>query len=504
MRLFRKIRNYSILLILALGFSSYSALESPKREFRGAWIQCVNGQFQELGTLAMQENLTFQLNELQKDGINVIIFQVRPECDALYDSPFEPWSRFLTGRQGVTPSPFWDPLEWMVTECHKRKMEIHAWINPYRAKTKGTIELTSSHIANVKPDNVFEYDNLLILNPALKENREYICKIVKDIVKRYDIDGLHIDDYFYPYPVAGLEIPDRQYFYADNRGFSNINDWRRDNVNLFIKELGETIHKTKPWVKFGVSPFGIYRNKKEDPNGSNTNGLTNYDGLYADVLKWVKEGWIDYNVPQVYWQIGHAVADYKELVNWWNNHAGKRPLIIGEDIERTTKYSDPSNPNNNQQYAKMSLTRSLPNVSGTCLWYSRNVADNIGHYGSQLQKIYFRDRTLQPSMPWLSKKKPKAPKKLEVLWMEGDGLYLFWTAPKSSKNWATKVTEYVVYKFAYGEKINTNDLNHIVAITSNTFIKLPYKDGTEQYTYIVTALNRIHSESKGAKKKVRY
>lgn len=499
-----KIKNYILLFAAAIIFSSFSALESPKREFRGAWIQCVNGQFQGLGTQAMQDNLTFQLNELQKDGINVIIFQVRPECDALYDSPYEPWSRFLTGKQGMRPSPFWDPLEWMVNECHKRNMEIHAWINPYRAKTKGTIELAPTHVANVRPNSVFEYDNLLILNPALKENRDYICRIAKDIVNRYDIDGLHIDDYFYPYPVAGLDIPDQHFFNADRRGFSNINDWRRDNVNSFIKELGETIHNTKPWVKFGVSPFGIYRNKKEDANGSNTNGLTNYDGLYADVLKWVNEGWIDYNVPQVYWQIGHSTADYQELVNWWNGHAANRPLIIGEDIERTTKYADPTNPNNNQQFAKMELTRSLSNIKGTCLWYSRNVADNVGQYGSQLQKVYFRYPTLQPSMPWLSKKSPKAPKKLKVLWMEEDGLVLFWTAPNPGKDWATQPTEYVVYRFSKGEKIDTDDINHIVAITKNNFIKLPYKDGKEKVTYIVTALNRIHNESKHAKKKVRY
>ena len=183
------------------------ASEAQKREMRGAWIQCVNGQFQGIGTKKMQSTLTYQLDELQKDGVNVIIFQVRPECDALYESKLEPWSRFLTGQQGKAPSPYWDPLQWMITECHKRGMELHAWINPYRAKTKGTKQLDQRHITVQKPMNCFAYDGQFILNPGIPENREYICEVVKDIVSRYDIDGLHMDDYFYPYPVKGESIP---------------------------------------------------------------------------------------------------------------------------------------------------------------------------------------------------------------------------------------------------------------------------------------------------------
>ena len=263
-----------IVLFLTITITSFAKSQPAKREFRGAWIQCVNGQFQGIGTQQMQQTLRYQLDELQKDGVNAIIFQVRAECDALYPSKLEPWSKFLSGRQGQAPSPYWDPLQWMIDECHKRGMELHAWINPYRAKTKNTNQLANSHIAVQHPERVFSYDGLYILNPALRENREYICQVVDDIVSRYDVDGLHIDDYFYPYPVAGQPIPDQRNFQQDPRGFSNINDWRRDNVDVFIKELGERIHAVKPWVKFGVSPFGIYRNQKADPrNGSRTNGL---------------------------------------------------------------------------------------------------------------------------------------------------------------------------------------------------------------------------------------
>ena len=187
--------QYVIAFLLMFASSiEYAKSQYAKREFRGAWIQCVNGQFNGIGTENMQKTLSYQLDELYKDGVNAIIFQVRPECDALYDSKIEPWSRFLTGQQGKRPEPFWDPLDWMVKECHKRGMELHAWINPFRAKTKSTVDLASNHIAMRKPGNVFAYDGLLILNPALQENRDYICSVVKDIVERYDVDGIHIDD----------------------------------------------------------------------------------------------------------------------------------------------------------------------------------------------------------------------------------------------------------------------------------------------------------------------
>ena len=345
-------RKTTILLLLLVALATSA---QTKREFRGAWIQCVNGQFLGMSTETMQKTLSYQLDELQKDGANAIIFQVRPECDALYQSSIEPWSRFLTGQQGKAPSPYWDPLQWMIDQCHKRGMELHAWINPYRAKTKTTTQLASNHIAIKHPERVFAYDGQFIMNPAIEENRTYICNVVGDILRRYDVDGLHIDDYFYPYPAAGQTIPDSRQYSEMKNGINNIGDWRRYNVNLFIQQLHDTISSVKPWVKFGVSPFGIYRNKKSSPMGSETRGLQNYDDLYADVLLWINNGWIDYCVPQIYWQIGHPTADYKTLIEWWNRYAGGRPLFIGEDVERTVKYPDPQNPNSHQLTAKMAL-----------------------------------------------------------------------------------------------------------------------------------------------------
>lgn len=501
--LMKPIISRSILILLLALFHTPSLLHAQtpvKREFRGAWIQCVNGQFLGMSTQKMQQTLLYQLDELKKDGVNAIIFQVRPECDALYQSNIEPWSRFFTGKQGQAPQPYWDPLQWMIEQCHQRGMELHAWINPYRAKTKNTTQLANNHVAIKHPDWVFAYDGLFILNPGIPENRNYICQVVEDILKRYDVDGLHIDDYFYPYPAAGQNIPDQRQFQQYNNGFSNINDWRRDNVNLFVKQLGETIRKTKPWVKFGVSPFGIYRNKKSDPHiGSNTNGLQNYDDLYADVLLWVNNGWIDYCVPQIYWEIGNKAADYQTLITWWNKYAGARPLYIGEDVERTVKHPDPNNPRSHQLGIKRQLHAQMKNVKGTVLWYAKAVVDNTGNYGTALRNNYWRYPALQPLMPFIDSKAPKKPKRLKPIMTE-DGMVLFWTAP-SGKKWGDQPHQYVVYRFAKGESVNINDPKHIVAVTKQTFCRLPDAGG-QRFTYVVTTLDRMSNESKPAKAKV--
>ncbi len=494
----KTLKNQTVILLLILlaGFVCDASAQA-KREFRGAWIQCVNGQFLGMSTQTMQQTLTYQLDELKKDGVNAIIFQVRPECDALYQSSMEPWSRFLTGAQGKSPSPYWDPLAWMVDQCHKRGMELHAWINPYRAKTKTTKELASSHVAIRHPEWVFSYDGQFILNPGIPECRDYICNVVADIVRRYDVDGLHMDDYFYPYPVAGQSIDDGRQFRAYNNGIKDIGDWRRYNVNVFIKQMYETIKSVKPWVKFGVAPFGIYRNKKSSPIGSNTNGLQNYDDLYADVLLWVNNGWVDYNVPQLYWEIGHKAADYETLIRWWNTHAGKRHLYIGEDIERTTKKADLKNPNINQMPAKYRLHNEMNNVKGTVLWYAKAAVDNIGNYGMVLRNSYWKNPALLPEMPFIDDKAPKKVRKMKVINTE-DGPVLFWTAPKG-KGWKDEAVKYVVYRFGQGEQVNTNDPSKIVAITYNTFYNIK-ENG--RAVYVVTALDRMSNESKGKKKRI--
>ena len=492
-----------LLLLLSAVFRSSAAnpLEGPKREMRGTWIQCVNGQFMGLTREQMQANLTQQLDVLQAAGINAVMFQVRPEADALYRSSYEPWSRWLTGRQGQDPG--WDPLEWMVRECHRRGMELHAWINPFRAKTKDTKELAANHPYWLHPDRFFSYDGLILFDPGVIENQRYICDVAADIVRRYDVDGLHIDDYFYPYPAAGLPIPDDATYAANRNGFNNRADWRRYNVNTFIKMLYNTVHSIKPWVKFGVSPFGIYHNNSSGGSvpGSDTRGLQNYDDLYADVLFWVGQGWVDYVVPQLYWPIGHPTADYDRLVRWWAKHAAGRPLYIGQDVERTVSKADLNNPTVNQMNAKFELQRSFPSVQGHVIWYSAAVVRNEGNYAYELQNNYHLTPALVPLMPFIDDAPPKKPRKLEALWMP-DGYYLFWSPPKA-KTEMDAAKFYVVYCFPKGQKIDLSSSTHIFAVTSETMYKLPYNFGKEKYTFVVTALDRLQNESKPVKIKVK-
>ena len=491
-------------LCLALSGSLRAQIESqryPKREFRAAWIQSVNGQFKGQDEATMKRNLINQLEALQRAGINAIIFQVRPEADALYASQLEPWSRFLTGVQGEAPAPLWDPMQFMIEECHKRCMEFHAWINPYRVKTALANPLAANHVYHLHPEWFITYGNQLFFDPALPESRRHICMVITDILTRYDVDAIHMDDYFYPYPLKGMEFPDDASFARYGGGFDNRGDWRRSNVNLLIKQIHETVREVKPWVKFGVSPFGIYRNQKSDPLGSKTNGLQNYDDLYADVLLWAREGWIDYNIPQIYWQIGHPAADYKELVEWWAKHAEDRPLYIGQSVMNTVKNVDPANPNRNQMVAKMALQRAYQSIQGSCQWPASAVIENAGNYADALRSEYHRYPALPPVYHFIDNKAPGKVKSLKPLWME-DGYVLFWTAPKY-RDEMDRAVNYAIYCFAEGEKVDLNDATRLVAVTANTFYKLPYRDGKKKYTYVVTALDRLHNESKSVKKRVK-
>ena len=495
-----KLKTCALLVFLFAMFPLMAQL-SPKREFRGAWMHTVSGHYKGMGTAEMQKLLIGQLNSLQEAGINAIIFQVRPEADAFYISNIEPWSRFLTGKQGQAPNPLWDPMAFMIEQCHKRGMEFHAWVNPYRVKTNLKSELAPTHIYWQHPEWFLQYGNQLYFDPGLPESRKYICKVMKDIVDRYDVDAIHMDDYFYPYPIAGQDFPDNLSFARYGMGFSNKQDWRRDNVNVLVKELHELIHAEKPWVKFGISPFGIYRNKKSDPNGSDTKGLQNYDDLYADILLWINNGWVDYTIPQVYWEIGHPAADYETLVGWWVKYASKRPLFIGQDVLRTVQKADLQNPSINQMPRKMELQRAYPTIGGSCQWPAVEVIANAGNYRDMLIRSYHRFPALPPVFTFIDDKAPKQVSKLKDVWTE-DGLILFWKAPEA-KDEMDKAVQFVVYRFGNKEKVNLNDPSKIVAITRNSYYKLPYENGKTKFRYVVTALDRLHNESKAKAKKVK-
>ena len=373
-----KLRNIVVLLWISLSVQAEIA-------FRGAWIATVANidwpTAEAVGNDSLQkEEMIWLLDSLEAIGINAIIFQVRPTADALYYSELEPTSHWLVGTQGGALS--WDPLEWTIREAHKRNMEVHVWLNPYRvnlAKTD-TSEICAEHIWRKHREWFWEYNKQWYFDPGLDVTREWICTIVQDIVLRYDVQAIHMDDYFYPYPVGGKPLPDTKTFATYPRGFDNIADWRRNNVNLVIQDIHRTICECNKNVQFGISPFGVWRNASVDPTGSATTaGITNYDDLYADIRLWIKSGWIDYVLPQLYWEIGKKAADYEILAHWWANEVRGTNcrLYIGMAPYRLENAS-PKNPwgQGNEISRQMRLNRTIPEITGECFYSTRPLLRN--------------------------------------------------------------------------------------------------------------------------------
>jgi uncharacterized lipoprotein YddW (UPF0748 family) len=312
--------------------ASFGAQPQAQRQFRALWIATVQRlDWPTPGTIdAMKAEYLSILDFAVAAKMNAVIFQIRPTADSFWPGGLEPWSRYLTGTAGLDPG--WDPLAFALEEARKRDLEFHAWFNPYRismpaSATEAGVDLTklpADHPVRNHPEWTVPYPinaagARLYYNPGIPEVRQFVIDAIMDAVGRYDIDGVHFDDYFYPYPAAGQDFADEATFVQYGAGWANKGDWRRNNVDVFIREMNEHIKAIKPWVKFGVSPFGIWRNKAVDPLGSETNGSQSYDNNFADSRKWVKEQWIDYIVPQIYWHIGLAVADYAKLTPWWND-----------------------------------------------------------------------------------------------------------------------------------------------------------------------------------------
>ncbi|MDQ0492131.1 family 10 glycosylhydrolase [Paenibacillus brasilensis] len=307
---------------------------------RGAWISTINGDWPSSAARGsadkQKQEFTKMLDDLQGMGINAVFVQVRASGDALYPSSLVPWSKYLTNTQGKNPG--YDPLKFMISESHKRGMEFHAWFNPFRANSTGTTSgLAANHVANQHPEWIVKNGSQLYINPGIPAAREHVISAIMEVVNGYDIDGVHLDDYFYPY--SGTFDDDATFKAYNANKISNKGDWRRDNVNSFVQELGKTIHASKSKVQFGISPFGVWRNKSQDLTGSDTKaGVTAYDTTFADVRTWINKGWIDYVAPQIYWSIGFPAAGYDKLVAWWSNevknsdvklYIGHSPYKIG-------------------------------------------------------------------------------------------------------------------------------------------------------------------------------
>ncbi|MDR2765022.1 MAG: family 10 glycosylhydrolase [Tannerella sp.] len=467
---------------------------SPKREFRGAWIQTVfQDDYRNLTPAAFRSLMEERLDRLRACGLNAILFQVRPEADAFYRSPYEPWSRFLTGRQGVPPGePDFDPMAFLIDACHRRNMEFHAWLNPYRAGTTGFGEFAASHVLHRHPEWFVRYNGQTLFDPGVPACRFFICRVVEDIVSRYDVDAIHMDDYFYPYPVAGQEFPDDRSFecYGRSNGYKpgERDKWRRENVNQLIWMLRQTIRDTNPRVRLGISPFGIYRNEGKGRKGSRTGGLQNYDDLYADVLLWMKKGWIDYCAPQLYWEIGHSQADYETLIRWWSEQKSKTSLYIGQDVARTMKAG--------QLKEKMRQSRMEKRVQGNIFWPANELLWNNGGIADSLKRLYHRYPALIPACAGQPGRKPDRIRRLRVE-QTVRGHVLRWDVGASHQGQLDEPVYFVIYRFRKGEKVNIERSKAIYAITRQPFCPIP--DGNVSFRYAVTAVDRSHNESKARK-----
>ncbi|MBA2746630.1 MAG: family 10 glycosylhydrolase [Flavisolibacter sp.] len=397
------------LLLLTFSFCaaliSNAQMQAPQ-EFRGVWIATVDNidwpQKNQFNVESQKADFIRQLDMHLANGMNAVVVQVRPATDAFYPSPYEPWSQWLTGTQGKAPFPYYDPLQFMIEEAHKRGMEFHAWLNPYRANFSiGKASIAPNHVTRLNPGWFVDYGGKKYFDPGNKDGQKWVVKVIQDIVSRYSIDAIHMDDYFYPYRIAGKEFPDAKSYAIHGNGMAK-DEWRRSNVDSIILAINQTIRGTKPWVKFGISPFGVWRNQDKDPMGSPTRaGVTNYDDLYADVLLWLRNGWIDYVAPQLYWEMGHKLVAYETLIEWWSKHTYGRHIYIGKGVYRALEKNSIAWKNPKELPNQIKLLRTYPNVQGSVYFSSKTFNTNPNGWNDSLRNNYYRLPAEVPKMDWL-------------------------------------------------------------------------------------------------------
>ena len=379
------------------------SVEPMKEEFRAIWIATVENidwPSSKTGTPAEQRaELINILNTVQRLNMNAVIFQVRPAGDALYASSLEPWSFYLTGTHGLAPSPFWDPLAFLVAEAHKRNIEVHAWLNPYRARALGaTYDLAPNHMAKRFPKYAYPYGNNIWMDPGSAEVQQFTLNVTDDIVRRYAVDGIHIDDYFYPYS-DGTGFPDAATYtaYQSTGGQLNLGDWRRQNVNTLIQSMYTRMHAIRPKVKFGVSPFGIW--KSGVPAG--ISGLSSYDALYCDSRMWLAEGWVDYMTPQLYWAIDPPAQSYPVLLRWWVEQSAKgRHVYAGNAVYKMAQGAVQWQAN--EIVRQVNVTRAMRSelALGNVYFSTKEIMRNVKGIQTELASLY-KQKAIIPKMRWL-------------------------------------------------------------------------------------------------------
>jgi uncharacterized lipoprotein YddW (UPF0748 family) len=456
------VQRFFVLLVCAIaGWVGGAALgnDSPPpvpREFRGLWVATVNNiDWPSKPCLTAQDQkaeLIALLDRAASLRLNAVIFQVRSSCDALYDSKIEPWSEYLTGRMGQAPAPFYDPLAFAVAEAHKRGLELHAWFNPYRVRSREqNTPPAAGHVSLRHPEWVRTYGRFLWLDPGEEAARDYSLAVIMDVVRRYDIDGVHFDDYFYPYPekqsgeaeAREFDFPDDAPWrrYQANGGKLSRGDWRRENVNLFVEAVYRSVKKEKPWVKFGISPFGIWR----PGNPPQITGLDAYNAIYCDARKWLAEGWVDYLAPQLYWPIDQKAQSFPALLQWWNaQNTRHRNLWPGM---RAGGWKDVTNAAN-EIAREIGLTRAQNVSPGVILWHAKPLMRDEEGVADALEKTVYPARALVPAYPWLSQAAPPAPflsvrperGEMKLAWLPSGGAPCQWVVQKKiGGKWSVEI-----------------------------------------------------------------
>ncbi len=484
----------------------------PKYEFRGAWIATVANldwpKSRYNSTSDQKETLVQILDRLKAAGINAVIFQVRTEADALYASDIEPWSYWLTGEQGAAPDPFYDPLAFAIEEAHERGMELHAWFNPYRVDQGAAYVRADSHVTNTHPEWLMAFPGLTILNPGLPQVRDYSTRVVMDVVNRYDIDGVHFDDYFYPYPPdemdqAGNRNKDQEAFEQYSRGFTDVENWRRDNVNIFVEQLFDSIQAVKPHIAFGISPFGIW--KSGVPAG--ISGLSAYHTIYADAVAWVDSQHVDYLTPQLYWAFDGG-QDYGTLAPWWAEQTSRndRHLYPGLGVYKSdvatywrVGYSA------DEVTRQVAFNQNHPDIMGSVFFRT----ENITLYNSQgitdsLKSNYYRFPALTPIMAWKDTTAPPAPVSPTYRWTgeRNETVEIIWYRPEPSTGQAP-VEFFAVYRVKSDEYpdpgVAMQDARNLQGFTRSTsFTDRPTLSDSSYY-YFVTSVSRNSVESPATK-----
>ncbi len=477
--------------------------QSPKREFRGAWVATVaNIDFpstQGLSEQRFRDEWVETVDLLKEAGFNAVLAQVRPTGDAFYRSKISPWSKYLSGKQGKPLADAFDPLTFMVEEAHKRNLEFHAWLNPYRASMDtSTVTLSEMHPYKNHPEWFMSYGGKLYFNPAMPEVRNYITEVVTEIVMDYKVDGIHFDDYYYPYPAAGELLPDAADFAKYGFGFFSIEDWRRHNVDMLIGQISSMIKLVSPSVKFGVSPFGVWRNSSKDAAlGSATRaGVATYDDLYADVRSWLEKGWVDYVVPQIYWHIGFSLADYEVLLNWWAKNSFGRNVYAGQASYKVGVNKEPEWGNGREIPKQVRLNRSTPGIQGSIFYNFTSLRKNPFGITDSLRINYYKTPALLPELGYMKLPVAPTPTIEKPRCVKTGGLKFHCTMKDPDK--AAKTL--VIYRFEDrrpGDYNNPENILQIIRLNGETKVEVvdetAAKDKT--YTYVASTMNAQHTES---------